>query len=195
MMSIIDSVAALEACYPGPKVPASIVKELSRLTPQYRALIEASPFVVLATSGPSGLDSSPRGDGPGFVRIIDDSTLVLPDRRGNNRLDSLRNILVDPRVAMLFLIPNSGTTLRVNGRAAISTDPELLASFGTRDPAATVLIVVVESVYFHCPRSVLKAGLWNPVTWGNPEHLPSQSDMLDAVSASALETERMRARA
>ena len=183
-MSIIDSIAALEACYPGPKPAASIVKEVSCLTPHYRALIEASPFVVLATCGEEGLDNSPRGDGAGFVRIVDDATLVLPDRRGNNRLDSLRNILFDPRVALLFLIPNSGTTLRVNGRAVISVDPDLLASFGVRDAPATVLIITVESAYFQCPRSVLKAGLWNPVTWGNPEHLPSQMDMLEAFSAA-----------
>ena len=181
-MSIIDSVAALEACYPGPKPPAAIVKEVARLTPHYRALIHASPFVVLATCGKDGLDNSPRGDGAGFVRIVDDATLVLPDRRGNNRLDSLRNILFDPRVALLFLIPNSGTTLRVNGRAVISVDADLLASFGARDAPATVLVITVESAYFQCPRSVLKAGLWSPVTWGNPEHLPSQMDMLEAFS-------------
>ena len=180
-MSTIDSIAALEACYPAPPAPASIVKEVSCLTPHYRALIEASPFVVLATRGPDGLDNSPRGDGPGFVRIVDDATLVLPDRRGNNRLDSLRNILFDPRVALLFLIPNSGTTLRVNGRALISADPELLDSFGVRDAPATALIITIEAAYFQCPRSVLRAGLWNPVAWGNPEHLPSQMEMLEAL--------------
>ena len=190
-MSVIDSIEALEALYPGPAVPASIIKEVDRLTPHYRALIEASPFAVLATSGLNGLDNSPRGDGPGFVRIIDDTTLVMPDRRGNNRLDSLRNILVDPRVALLFLIPNSGTTLRVNGRAVISADPELLASFGTRDAPATALIIMVESAYFQCPRSVLKAGLWNPVTWGNPEHLPSQMDMLEALGRAATQAARV----
>jgi PPOX class probable FMN-dependent enzyme len=182
-MSLIDSVASLEACYPEQADPASIVKEVGRLTPHYRALIEASPFVVLATSGPDGLDASPRGDGPGFVRVVDDTTLVLPDRRGANRLDSLRNILSDPRVALLFPIPNSGTTLRVNGHGVISADPELLAGFGTRDAPATALIVMVESAYFQCPRSVLKSGLWSPVTWGNPEHLPSVTEMLESAAA------------
>jgi PPOX class probable FMN-dependent enzyme len=182
-MSVIDSIAALEASYPAPAVPTSIVNEVERLTPHYRALIEASPFVVLATSGPDGLDGSPRGDGPGFVRIVDDETLILPNRRGADRLDSLRNIVSDPRVALLFLIPNSGTTLRVNGRAVISADPELLASFGTRDPPVTALIIMVEIAYFQCPRSVFKAGLWNPVTWGNPDQLPSQMEMLEALYA------------
>jgi PPOX class probable FMN-dependent enzyme len=181
-MPIIDSLEALEACYAAPAVAASVVKELDHLTPHYRDLIEASPFVVLATCGPDGLDNAPCGGGPGFVRIVDDRTLVLPDRRGADRLDSLRNILFDPRVALLFLIPNAGTTLRVNGRAAISADPELLASFGTRDAPTTALIITVETVYFQSPRSVIKAGLWNPVTWGNPDHLPSQADMLEALS-------------
>ena len=181
-MAIIDSLAALEACYPGPSV-SDAVKEVRRLTPHYRALIEASPFVVLATCGPDGPDSSPRGDGAGFVRIVDDETLIVPDRLGADRLDSLRNILSDPRVALLFLIPNAGATLRVNGRAAISADPELLASFGTRDAPATALIITVETAYFQYPRAVIKAGLWNPVTWGNPEHLPSHADMLEALNA------------
>jgi PPOX class probable FMN-dependent enzyme len=195
-MSIIDSVAALEACYPEPAVPSSIAKQVGRLTPHYRALIEASTFVVLATSGPDGLDNSPRGDGPGFVRIIDDETLVMPDRRGDNRLRSLRNILADPRVALLFLIPNVGVTLRVNGRAVISADPELLASFGHRDAPATALIIMVESASFQGARSAIKAGLWNPVTWGNPEHLPSRQEMLDAFSAAqTLEKERVLERA
>src|SRR5205823_4197378 len=126
---IIDSLDALARIYDATPTPASTVKEVARITPEYRRLIEASPFVALATAGPEGLDCSPRGDAPGFVRILDETTLALPDRRGNNRIDSLRNIVRDPRVAMLFLIPGSGTTFRVNGRATISADPELLASF------------------------------------------------------------------
>ena len=182
-MSVITSVAALEACYPEPAVSVAFVESVDRLTPQYRALIEASPFVVMATSGPDGLDCSPRGGGPGFVRIMDDATLILPDRRGAGRLDSLRNLIFDPCVALLFLIPASGATLRVDGRVVISADAELLASFGPRDAPATALIVTVEAAYFQYPRAVLKSGLWNPVTWGNPEHLPSPMEMLDAIGA------------
>src|SRR3712207_5840903 len=114
-MTIIRTVEELEALYRQP-VGASTVKEVDRITPHYRLLIEASPFFVLATSGPEGLDCSPRGDRPGFVRVADERTLMLPDRRCNNRLDSLRNIVRDPRAALLFLIPGSGTTLRANGR-------------------------------------------------------------------------------
>jgi PPOX class probable FMN-dependent enzyme len=182
-MSVITSVAALEACYPETAVSAALVEDVDRLTPQYRALIEASPFVVMATSGPDGMDCSPRGGGPGFVRIMDDTTLILPDRRGVDRLDSLRNLIFDPRVALLFLIPASGATLRVDGRALISADPDLLASFGPRDAPATALIVTVEAAYFQYPCAVLKAGLWNPVTWGNPDHLPSPMEMLEALRA------------
>ena len=115
-MSEITSEAELEALYDAP-VPTSILKEVDHITDDYRKLIEASPFAILATSGPEGLDCSPRGDPSGFVRVADPKTLMIPDRRGNNRIDSLRNIVRDPRVALLFLIPGIGTTMRVNGRA------------------------------------------------------------------------------
>src|SRR5690242_1134767 len=126
-MSVIETVEQLEAIYGFPN-DASTVKVADRVTPAYRKLIESSPFAALATSGPEGLDCSPRGDLPGFVRIHDEKTLMMPDRRGNNRIDSLRNIVRDPRVALLFLIPGSGTTLRVNGRVELSIDDDLLAS-------------------------------------------------------------------
>lgn len=127
-MITIETVEQLETLY-GKPAPASIAKEVDRITPHYAAFITASPFVALATIGPEGLDCTPRGDLPGFVRIHDEKTLMMPDRRGNNRVDSLRNIILDPRVGLLFLVPGSGTTLRVNGRARLSADPELLAAF------------------------------------------------------------------
>src|ERR1700747_3614889 len=127
-MAILTTLQDLEAIYASP-AEASTVKVSDRVPPLYRRLIEASPFAVLATAGPEGLDCSPRGDLPGFVRIHDEKTLLLPDRRGNNRIDSLRNIIRDPRVALLFLIPGSGSTLRVNGYAHLSQQAELLASF------------------------------------------------------------------
>src|SRR3984893_11674653 len=129
MPDTLTTIAELKALY-GQPVEAATVKEVDRITPHYRTLIDASPFATLATSGPEGLDCSPRGDAPGFVRVHDDRTLMLPDRRGNNRTDSLRNIIRDPRVALLFLIPGSGTTMRVNGRAQLSIEPDLLTSFG-----------------------------------------------------------------
>ena len=141
MSHLITTIADLESLY-GEVNKGSLLKETDRIVPEYRALIEASPFLALATRGPEGLDCSPRGDGPGFVRVRDEKTLLLPDRRGNNRIDSLRNIVRDPSVALLFLIPGIGETLRVNGRAAISVEPvpagELLrrrqgAEIGDRD--------------------------------------------------------------
>src|ERR1700720_565585 len=147
-MTVIATVAQLEAIY-GETNEASTVKVADRITPSYRVLIEKSPFAALATSGPEGLDCSPRGDLPGFVRIHDDKTLVMPDRRGNNRVDSLRNIVRDPRVALLFMIPGSGTTLRINGRAHFTTDADVLASFLMEGKLPRSAVVIeVDSVYF-----------------------------------------------
>src|ERR1700745_3414166 len=147
-MSIIATIGQLEAIYGQPN-DASTVKVANRVTPQYRALIDKSPCAALATCGPEGLDCSPRGDLAGFVRIHDDKTLMMPDRRGNNPVDSPRNIVRDPRVALLFLIPGSGTTLRVNGRAHLSVDPELLASFAMESKKPRSLIVMmIHELYF-----------------------------------------------
>src|SRR5215468_2258742 len=126
--TVVTSEAELEALY-GQPAGAAVIKEIDHISEHHRRFIEASPFVVLATAGPEGLDCSPRGDPAGFVRVVDSKTVMIPDRRGNNRVDSLRNIVRDGRVALLFLIPGSGGTLRINGRARLSTDPELLASF------------------------------------------------------------------
>ncbi len=134
---LIHDEAALKALY-GEPGEASIVKEKGHITPEYRALIEASPFAVLATSGPDGLDASPRGDLPHLVTVEDEKTILMPDRRGNNRIDTLRNIVTDPRVALLFLIPGSGTTLRLNGIALVSVDPALIARFTVEGKAPAI---------------------------------------------------------
>src|SRR6266536_5549284 len=145
---IVTSIEALERIYGEPYGP-SIAKETDSITTHYRAFIEAAPFFALATTGPDGLDCSPRGDAPGFVRIHDEKTLLVPDRRGNNRIDTLRNILTDPRVALLFLIPGCGETIRVTGRAAISTDPALTQGFLVDGKAPrSVLIVAVDTVFY-----------------------------------------------
>lgn len=165
--------------------PASLHKEVPYIHPNYRALIEASPFVVLATSGPDGLDASPRGDAPGFVVVEDRHTLLLPDRRGNNRIDSLRNIISDPRVALLFLIPGRAETLRVNGRAAIVTDAPLLARFAVDGKAPKcVLAIDVDTVFFQCGRAVLRAHLWDGAA---APALPSAGQMLAALSGNAID--------
>ena len=185
-MSFITSLEELDALY-GPPMEASLLKEVDRITPHYGALIEASPFAVLATSGPDGLDCSPRGDVPGFVRIHDERTLMLPDRRGNNRADSLRNIIQDPHVALLFMIPGSGTTLRVNGRAQLSTAPELLQSFAIEDkPPRTVVVISVDTVYFQCARAIVRADLWNSANQATLECLPTPGQILAALTSDRI---------
>ena len=185
-MTLLTTVEALEALYGVPNA-ASTVKEVDYLTPEYRTLIAASPFAVLATSGPEGLDASPRGDKPGFVRMEGDRTLMLPDRRGNNRVDSLRNIVRDPRVALLFMIPGSGTTLRVNGRAVLSIDPDLLASFAVDGkPPRSVMVMTIETVFFQCARAVVRSALWDPESRVDPASLPTPGRMLAALSEGAL---------
>ena len=181
-MSAITTIEQLEALY-GVPGETSTVKEVDRVTPEYRAFIEASPFVALATGGPEGLDCSPRGDLAGFVRIHDERTLMMPDRRGNNRVDSLRNIVRDPRVGLLFLIPGSGSTLRVNGRAHLDTDPDLLASFAVDGKAPrSVVVIAVESVYFQCARAIVRSELWNPERHVDPKSLPTPGQILAALS-------------
>jgi len=181
-MTIIATTEQLEAIY-GETGDASMVKVADRVTPLYRVLIEKSPFAALATSGPEGLDCSPRGDLPGFVRIHDDKTLMMPDRRGNNRVDSLRNIVRDPRIALLFLIPGSGSTLRANGRAEVSASPDLLASFKMDGKAPrTVIVMTVDEVYFQCARAIVRSDLWNPDKRVDPKSLPTPGQILASMS-------------
>ncbi len=157
-----------------------VAKELDHLDPHTQAFIALSPFVVLSTSSADGRqDSSPRGDPPGFVRVLDDRTLLLPDRPGNRRVDSMSNILENAHVGMLFLIPGLSEVLRVNGRAGLTRDPELLASCAVsgRVPALAVLVDVQE-VFMHCARAVLRAKLWRQDTWPDPSALPSLGKVL-----------------
>ncbi|AZO47042.1 MAG: pyridoxamine 5'-phosphate oxidase family protein [Mesorhizobium sp.] len=188
-MSVITTVEQLEALYGAPG-EASIVKELDHIIPEYAAFIEASPFAALATAGPEGLDCSPRGDLGGFVRIHDQQTLMMPDRRGNNRADSLKNIIRDPRVGLLFLVPGSGTTLRVNGRAHITTDAGLCASFSVDGkPARSVTVIAVDSVYFQCARAIVRSELWNPAKHVDPKALPTPGQILEITSRKNIDGE------
>ena len=181
-MTIIATTEQLEAIY-GETGDASMVKVADRVTPLYRVLIEKSPFAALATSGPEGLDCSPRGDLPGFVRIHDEKTLMMPDRRGNDRVDSLRNIVRDPRIALLFLIPGSGSTLRVNGRAEVSAAADLLASFKMDGKAPrTVIVMTVDEIYFQCARAIVRSDLWNPDKRVDPKSLPTPGQILASMS-------------
>jgi hypothetical protein len=176
----IATLAQLQALY-GPVGEASTRKEVDHIHPLYRAMIEASPFAMLATAGPQGLDASPRGDPAGFVIVQDDKTLLLPERRGNNRIDSLRNLLDDPRVALLFLIPGRGETLRVNGTAQISVDPALLQRCAMHGkPPQCVLVISVQTVFFQCARAIQRSRLWDATAPRPP--VPSVGTILEALT-------------
>lgn len=186
-MTTISTIEQLEAIY-GQPGETSLVKELDHLIPEYAAFIEASPFVALSTAGPEGLDCSPRGDLAGFVRIHDGKTLMMPDRRGNNRADSLKNIIRDGRVGLLFLVPGSGTTLRVNGRAQLSADAELCASFAVDGHAPrSVIVIAIDSVYFQCARAIVRSGLWDAGRHVDPKSLPTPGAMLTATSNASID--------
>ena len=180
-MSTITTLDELLALY-GESHERSRRKELPRLIEPYRALIEASPFAVLASVGADGLDCSPRGDAPGFVKILDDQTLLLPDRPGNNRIDSLRNIVLNPQVALLFLIPGVGESLRVNGRAEISLDPELLELGRAQGKLPrSVLRIHIDSCYFQCSKAAVRSGLWDASRQVARASLPSAGDIFRCI--------------
>ena len=179
---LVTTMAQLEALFEAP-VANSLTKEIDHINAPYRALIEAAPFFALATVGPDGMDCSPRGDAPGFVRVQDEKTLLVPDRRGNNRIDSLRNLIHDPRAALLFMIPNCGETIRVNGRAAISTDPALCERFVVDGKVPrVVLVVTVERVYYQCPKALVRSKLWDTSTWRDRKSLPTSGKILAAIT-------------
>lgn len=182
-MQRIGTVAELEAIY-GTPGETSLVKEVPQVIPHYRAFIEASPFCALATVGPEGMDCSPRGDLPGFVRVADERTLMMPDRRGNNRIDSLRNIVRDPRVALCFMVPGSLNCLRVNGEAHLTADPAVKTSFAVdgREPR-TVIVIRTNAVYFQCGRALVRSRLWQADARVDPASLPSAGDILAFLSA------------
>jgi uncharacterized protein len=187
---LIKNQADLDAIY-GESSAGAIHKEVEYIHPHYRAMIEASPFLVLATVGPEGLDASPLADPAGFVHVLDDKTLLIPDRRGNNRIDSLRNIVRDDRVAVLFLIPGVGETLRVNGRAAISVAPELIGRFPFRGTLPrSVIVVTAESVYFQCPKAIVRSELWNPEKHISRKDLPSTGRILEDVTTGMIDGEQ-----
>ncbi len=179
----ISTMAELEAHYDEPVHPPAKFKETTHITQAYRELVEASPFFALATIGPDGLDCSPRGDPKGFVRVQDERTIIVPDRRGNNRIDSLRNLIHDPRVALLFLIPGVSETLRIMGRATISTDPELCASFIMQGKVPrSVLVIAVDKVFFQCAKAIVRSKLWDPATLVERSTLPTSGKILAEIT-------------
>ena len=186
-MHRITTLEQLEALYGAP-VQAAIAKEIDHISDHYQAFIDKAPFVVVATVGPEGLDCSPRGDPAGFVRVLDRKTVLIPDRRGNNRIDALRNLIYDPRISLLFLIPGIGTTVRINGRAEITTDPDLCASFVMQGKAPKcVLMVTVDRVYFQCPKALVRSRLWSKEAQISPSELPSTGEILQAITQGTID--------
>jgi PPOX class probable FMN-dependent enzyme len=186
-MQRISTLEELDALY-GTPTPAAIAKEIDYISPHYQAFIDKAPFVVVATVGPEGLDCSPRGDPAGFVRVRDSRTVLIPDRRGNNRIDSLRNLVRDPRISLLFLIPGIGQSLRINGRADIVTEPELLASFAMAGKLPkSVLVVGVERIYFQCPKALIRSRLWSQEAQIARSALPSTGEILESLSRGAID--------
>jgi uncharacterized protein len=183
MSHLVTTDAELDALYGQPSGGA-VIKEIDRISDHYRMFIELAPFVVVATSGPEGLDCTPRGDPPGFVRVADKSTVMLPDRRGNNRIDTLRNLVRDPRIALLFMIPGITRTLRLNGRAVISVDPELCASFTMEGKIPrSVIVVTAERVYTQCAKALVRSKLWDASRHVDETRLPSSGTMLKALQS------------
>ncbi|MEM6934724.1 MAG: pyridoxamine 5'-phosphate oxidase family protein [Pseudomonadota bacterium] len=166
----------------GKPVSRSITKEIERLNTPYRRFIELSPFCMIASCGPEGMDVTPRGDPAPVARVVDDRTLMLPDRRGNNRADTLRNLVRDDRISLIFMIPGSGSTVRVIGRAVVSVDPDLISTFEMKEKLPrSVIIVTIERVYFHCVKAFHRAQLWDTMTWPDPSEVPTAGEMVKAV--------------
>ena len=186
-MNYVTTVEELKTLY-GEPLEAALVKETAHVTAEYRAYIEASPFCALASVGPEGMDCTPRGDKPGFVRVHDERTLMMPDRRGNNRIDTLKNIVRDPRVALMFVIPGHGGVLRVNGEARITTDNALCESFAVEGKSPrSVIVIKTQAVYLQCSRAVKRAELWDPARYVNPGDLPTPGQILAAISENRID--------
>ena len=186
---MLTSVEQLEEIYGKPHERA-VWKEIDFLNEDYQAFVSASPFVVISSAGPEGTDCSPKGDAPGFVKILDERTLAIPDRPGNNRIDTLRNIVVDSRISVLFIVPGIGETLRVNGRAEISADPAMLENFSVNGKLPrTVTIVNIEAAYFHCSKALVRSKLWDPAQQLERSRLPSPGAMHKRLTGGAFDAE------
>ena len=176
----ISTIEELEASY-GEPLPQSLVKEINYISDHYRSFIEKSPFMVLAIVAEEGLDCSQRGDPAGFVRVVDEKRVMIPDQRGNNRIDTLRNIVLDPRVSLLFLVPGVGETLRINGRAEISVNPKLCASFDMNGKTPrSVIIVTADRVYFQCQKALARSRLWDSKAKVERKELPTAGKILQS---------------
>ncbi len=187
MEEYISNLADLEARYSS-VVPTAVTKEVGVLTKAHQRFIQRAPFMMVATSGAvgEGIDCSPRGDPPGsFVRIVDEKTILIPDRRGNNRIDSLRNLVADPRIALLFMIPGIGHTMRVNGTARLRVDDEIRASFSYQSKVPAVVIeVAVDRAYSQCPKALVRSKLWEPASLATKDEVPTVGEMMEEIDPS-----------
>ena len=192
-MNEITDPAALREHY-GPVSSLAEKKALPKLDAHCRAFIALSPFAVLATSDAEGrMDASPRGDAPGFVAVLDDATLLLPDRPGNRRVDSYSNVLANPGVGLIFFVPGINETVRVNGRARVITDGDLLAKVAAQGKVPrTALLISVDEAYFHCAKALIRSKLWDPATRIERKQFPTLGRIIadqvagvDAVAADA----------
>jgi PPOX class probable FMN-dependent enzyme len=182
-MQKITTIEQLENIY-GDVSEAAKWKEIDHINAHYQQFIEAAPFLILATSGEKGIDCSPRGDPAGFVRVVNEKCIQIPDRRGNNRLDTLRNIVANPQVGVIFMIPNIGETIRVSGKAELIIDPQLCESFAIKGkPASSVLSINVEKAYFQCQKVIARSKLWDSTSHIQRSELPSAGDMVKVFSA------------
>lgn len=186
----VASVEDLATLY-APPMERAIRKEIDHVDQVGRAFIAASPFLVLATGSSRGLDCSPKGDHPGFVQVAaDGKSLLIPDRRGNNRLDSLKNLVEDPRIGIIFFVPGANETYRVNGHARLSADPALRGRFAVngKEPA-TIIVVSVEQAFHHCPKALVRSDLWQAGGQGRPEGVPTIGDFSAARNPGTLGAE------
>jgi len=188
-MDTIENVGHLRESYGAPSERA-LKKQLNRLDKHCRDFIARSPFLVIASADPSGrCDASPKGDAPGFVQVIDDTTLLIPDRLGNNRIDTLANLLARPGIGLIFFVPGINETLRVNGRACITTDPALLEPLAVdgKVPRSAIL-VTAEEIYFHCGKALIRSDLWNPDKQVRRSDFPSLGRILaDQIGGISVE--------
>ena len=185
MSGEITTLAELEAIYGTPD-PNSLAKVAREVTPEYGAWIEASRFAVLSTVGPEGTDGSPRGDDGPVVQVLDAHTVLMPDWRGNNRADSLRNIIEDGRVSLMFMVPGKVNVIRLNGRAVLTRDPDLMARFRVKDREPRLVIrIAVEEIYSQCARAMIRAKLWSSDDSALP--LPTMGEILRAQTGGAVD--------
>lgn len=191
-MEFIETTEELRQVY-GHASATALKKQLQFLDSHSKNFLARSPFAAVGTQSPDGFgDVTPRGDQPGFALVLDDRTIALPDRPGNNRLDTLENVLHDPRIGLLFMIPGMNETLRINGTARVTTDADLCQRLNVKGrPALSAMVVSVKEVYMHCSKAYIRSGLWKPDTWMDRKELPTFGQILRDQAALSVQAEQI----